>query len=165
MKHLKLYKKFNEETKFQVERDLVNIQIIDDLKLILLELEDLNFENEIIVNNIRYTARDVEKPEVVKSIKITTSPENYNLKSNKSAELLDVFRRIRDFMSINNFDFSLRGRVLDSSIWGLNNTFDIYIDEIKDDDLEVYHYFIIDSRISKIEKKNKLTKYENHTLL
>jgi hypothetical protein len=145
MRFIKLYKKFNEETKFHVERDLVNIEIIDDLKLILLELEDLNFETEIIVNDIRYTDRDVKKPEIIKSIQISIKPPNFNLDSDNSVYLLDVFERIRKFLSINNFDFNLLGN--DFAKLVTIDKFNINLEDIDEvDDLKLYDYFTILSK-------------------
>ena len=92
------------EAEFIRDRDLIDYHIINDLKDILLELDDEGLESRIWVNGVR-TKREF-KNESIGKIEIEISPDN-NFMSINLDIVDDVIQRIKSYLKDFNLKISL----------------------------------------------------------
>ena len=102
MRLLNYFKIF--EAEFIRDRDLIDYHIIDDLKDILLELDDEGLESRIWVNGVR--AKREFKNESISKIEIEISPDDNFMLVNLDI-VDDVIQRIKSYLKDFNLKISL----------------------------------------------------------
>lgn len=133
-----------ENIEFVFERPLDDGYIIEDIKEMLLDIQDLGYENlRIWVNDVRL--RDKEKKKNIEKIEIEISKE-YNestfIKKEESNELIITLSRIIDYLNKQKFNTKVIGYIYNKSSDNYDD-FEIYIYE--DLDLSKFNFVFIES--------------------